>query len=87
LDYKRKLTSSEAERHFIYVDKSHRGMFPPPGKQFTLEVGKEKVKVKIDSKGRIWAALFWDCLPSFKKEDMIVISKISDRLFKIELEK
>lgn len=74
MDYERKLTSSEAERHFIYVDKGYREMFPS-GKQFTLEVGKEKVKVKIDSKGRIWAALFWDCLPSFKKEDMVVISK------------
>lgn len=71
----------------MYVDKSHREMFPPPGTEFTLEVGKEKVKVKIDSKGRIWAALFWDYLPSFKRDDIIIISKISDVLFKIEVEK
>lgn len=87
MDYKRKLTPSEAERHFVYVDKSHKQMFPSSGKEFTLKVGKEKVKVKMDSKGRIWAALFWVHLPSFKREDIIVISKISDGLFKIEVEK
>jgi hypothetical protein len=87
LIYKRKLTPSEARRHFIYVDEEHRSMFPPPGKEFEIIVKNQKIKVKVDSQWRIWAALFWDYLPSFQVGDVIVISKTPNGVLKIAVEK
>ncbi|MEM2144251.1 MAG: hypothetical protein QW279_02740, partial [Candidatus Jordarchaeaceae archaeon] len=87
LIYKRKLTPSEVKRHFIYVEKEYRCMFPPPGKEFEIIIKKEKINVKTDSRWRIWAALFWDDLPSFHVGDVIVFSKNPNDVFKIEVEK
>jgi len=87
LIYKRRLTPSEAKRHFVYIAKDHRNMFPPPGKEFKVDVDNQKIDVKIDSKWRIWAALFWEKLPSFQRGDVVVFSKLASDTFKVEVEK
>lgn len=84
--YERKLSRTEAKRHFIYVDEKHRDLFPPQRRKFNILVKNQKVEATIDSQWRIWAALFWDDLPSFEEGDTIVISKNRDGSFMVEVE-
>ncbi|MEM3827972.1 MAG: hypothetical protein QXP36_01975 [Conexivisphaerales archaeon] len=85
--YRRKLTPSEVDRHFIYIDEEHRSMFPPPGKKFDLIVRHQRITVKIDSHWRIWAASFWDDLPKLEVGDVVIFSKNLNGSLKLEAEK
>jgi hypothetical protein len=84
--YKRKLRQSEAERHFIYVEKAHRDLFPNRHVQFNVMVGKNLFNVEIDSLWRIWANYLWNKLPSFGEGDIVEMEKNVDTSFKISVE-
>jgi hypothetical protein len=84
--YRRKLSRTEANRHFVYIE-SHSDLFPPPEKIFKILVGKDKMEVKLDKRHRIWASIFWDCLPHFSEGDTIIFSKNNNRSFTVNVER
>jgi len=85
--YKRKLTYCEAKRHYVYIEKKKRDLFPSTDHDFDVVVNNMKLPVKVDKQNRIWAALFWDKLPHFRKGDTIIFSKNADGSFNVRIEK
>lgn len=55
MSYIRKITASEASRHYITINKRFRGIFPDPYTKFKLIADNEIFEVEIDSQGRIWS--------------------------------
>ena len=81
MGYERTLIASEVERHFIYINRDYRSMFPLPHEKFKLIVGGKKFDVCLDSYGRLWGAVFWKKLGKIKIGDKVVIVKKSDDTF------
>ncbi len=70
----------EAKRHFIYVAKGSRDLFPREGEPFDIIVDERKIIVKLNPKGRIWASpLFEGPMEAGKT---IVLYKNPDGTFK-----
>jgi len=84
--YKRKLSYSETNRHFIHIDKRHRDMFPPAGETFMVVIDNEKFEATIDSFNRIWLDELWKRLPHFREGDTIVFSKNPSGSFNVTIE-
>ena len=77
MKYVRKLSYIEQKRHFIYITREFREMFPRLKEPFTLVVDEEKFPVNIDRQGRIWASLFRSKV-NFEWYSKFEISKIND---------
>lgn len=58
MKYTRKLSKSEKERNFIYIDKNYREMFPPANLPFTLTFNNHNFSVTMDGMFRIWSGRF-----------------------------
>jgi hypothetical protein len=86
VEYKRTLSSTEALRHFIYIDRHARKMFPPPGKQFDVVVNKQVLKVSLDIHGRIFALTSLDTLPHLHEGDVIVLAWNNRFLYTLTVE-
>lgn len=53
--YRKQLSYIEAERHFIYISRRVKNMFPKKGQTFTLLIGDNEFKASVDNYGRLWA--------------------------------
>jgi hypothetical protein len=84
--YQRKLSPTEAKRHFVYITFDGRGYFPPAGQEFKVVIGKHIVEVKVDSKSRVWGAMFWDRLPHWNRGDTITFTKNKDGSYTVMVE-
>lgn len=84
--YKRKLTSTEAKRHFIFIEKKYRDMFPQARETFEVVIDNEKFEAAVGSLNRIWAAIFWEKLPHFREGDAIAFLKNPDSSFNVSIE-
>lgn len=79
--YKKRLTSSEAKRHYIYLESDAiTKIFPPIGKPFKLKIGKEEFKVKIGDYFKINATEFKDYI-DFREGNVLVFKKAPDGSF------
>jgi len=86
-EYKRKLSRTEAKRHYVYIEKKFADLFPPSGEVFKILVGKERLEVLIDRQQRIWAAMFRDSLPHFNEGDTVIFSKKQDGSYAVSIER
>jgi len=84
--YERKLSYTEAKRHFIYVQSATWESFPPSGEPFTLRVGERKFEVKLDKLNRIWSADFRDYI-DLTRNNVVVFKKDKDGSFVLSLKK
>lgn len=85
--YKRRMTVSEATRHFIYIEAGEIWKFFPCRKErFKVRIGGRKFDVEIDDGNRMWAASFRDYI-EFKKGNVLVFKKNRDDSFTLSLEK
>lgn len=80
--YLRKLTPTEVKRHYIYIAKDYRDMFPKIGKPFKVWVNGEKIEVKLDAGGRIW--LGYKAFEDLKPSDTVELTRNPDGTFSIE---
>lgn len=80
--YRRKLSVTEANRHYVYIEKQYRDIFPPFGETIRIIIDDYKVEAKIDRLNRIWASLFWDHL-DFEMGKTIVFTKNPDGSFNV----
>ncbi|MBN2518003.1 MAG: hypothetical protein JXB14_04100 [Candidatus Altiarchaeota archaeon] len=48
MQYRRKLTETEAQGDFILILKEYLRKFPPENEEFELEVGGRKIKTKVE---------------------------------------
>jgi hypothetical protein len=91
--YRKVLSKSEANRHFIYITSWAREMFPELGEPFTLVVKekdfhKEKeFQVIIDKQGRVWANAneLKDYIP-FKPHRVLIFTKKDQKKFTLACE-
>ena len=83
--YRKKLTPVEAERHYIYVDKGHRDIFPTPREEFKIVIthNRRVLKAKIDANGRIFSPLYEYI--TFKEGDTIIFAKNPNGSFNVSI--
>lgn len=84
--YKRRLSPTEAKRHYVYIENDALWLFPFVGKPFKIRIGKKEFEVAIGSENRIWATLFWEKLPHFREGDTIFFLKKPDGSFYVGIE-
>lgn len=54
----RKLSKSERERNFIYIERYYRKIFPRDKEKFILRFEDKEFSVEIDPMSRIWCGRF-----------------------------
>lgn len=82
--YKRKLTLTEAKRHYIFVDKGHRDIFPSPKDNFKIIIDHDKLlDARIDAEGRIYSRLC-DYI-TLKEGNTIVFAKNYNGSFSVSI--
>ena len=85
--YERKLTFSESNRHYIYITKNYRDIFPPAGKEFMIVIDNRKFEAKVGKQNnRIWAANFRDYI-DMSEGITLVLSKNPDGSFTLKTRK
>lgn len=85
--YEKRLTATEAKRHYVYIESDAASkIFPPMGKPFKLRIGKEEFEVKMDDHFRILAAVFRDHI-DFTEGNVFVFKKASDGSFTLNVKK
>jgi hypothetical protein len=80
MKYRRKLTSTEAQRHFILINYKSSTMFPDCLTTFMLKVSDKEYPVKLDKHNRIWAGPFHHAI-DMKQNAVIEITKNKDGLY------
>ncbi|MDQ1280632.1 MAG: hypothetical protein QG670_1895 [Thermoproteota archaeon] len=85
--FRRVLSKTEAERHFIRIPKAYRSVFPPTEIVFKIKIKNEEFNASVDRQGRIWTGSFCYSLPYFKEGSSVSFYKEPYNVFKIISEK
>lgn len=69
------LSESSIDRRLVRVIKKYRNMFPLPGKEFEIKIGKLRIKAKLDRFYRFYLSKKVDEIFDIKIYNTLVINK------------
>ena len=85
--YERKLSHSEEERHYVYIESgAPRKLLGPASRPLKIRIGKKEYQVVIDSSWRILGAVFKGQV-HFKEGRVFVFRKNQDGSFSLGVKK
>ena len=84
--YKRRLNRTEAERFFIYIEKSYWNKFPLSQGTLRIRFGKQEFEAIIDKQGRLFLGKFRDYI-SLQQGCKVIVYKNPDGTYTLEMER
>lgn len=87
MKYVRKLNPTEAERAYVYVDATHRNLFPAAGRSFKIKIDEHEINVKIDKFSRIYITRKVKGILNIKENSVLVFVKTPAGTYSLSLQK
>jgi len=83
--YKRRLTSTEAERYFVYIERDYWDKLSVIQGTLRIRFGKQEFDAKVDKQGRLFLGKFRDYI-NLNKGSTIIFHKNPDGSFNVSIE-
>lgn len=75
MEYVRKLNPTEMDRHYVYIDATHRNLFPATGISFKIKIDEHEINAKVDKFSRIYISKRVKGILKIKENSVLVFRK------------